>query len=74
MRQTWQDPRLAFGELRLPGNEKPITSLTVSEEDPKIYAKSRGKTKSRCLPFMWAHLPRIQAICANFLQKSSAGR
>lgn len=29
MRQTWQDPRLAFGELRLAGNDKPITSLTV---------------------------------------------
>lgn len=29
MRQTWQDPRLAFGELRLGGSDKPITSLTV---------------------------------------------
>ncbi|CAI4232127.1 unnamed protein product [Auanema sp. JU1783] len=29
MRQTWQDPRLAFGDLRIGSSDKPITSLTV---------------------------------------------
>lgn len=41
MRQTWQDPRLAFGELRLGGSDKPIKSLTVSSSN---YAGPTEKT------------------------------